>query len=72
MRVWWFRVITDLQHEGVTIRSQASELGVSIGAIQGWKAGSEPGWHHGQRLIQLYVTRTGNTQLPYEATMYST
>lgn len=71
MRVHWFRVITDLQHEGVTIRSQAHELGVSPGTVAYWKAGGEPGWHNGHRLLNLYVTRLRKDP-PLEITYYST
>jgi len=57
--VAWFRVIADLEQRGITLRSQADAVGVSIGAIYYWKQGGEPKYRSGERLLGLYVETLG-------------
>jgi len=58
-RVAWFRVIADLELRGVTLRSQAEAAGFSVGTIYYWKAGGEPRYASGERLIGLYTETIG-------------
>ncbi|MEK9736232.1 MAG: hypothetical protein VW362_01320 [Candidatus Nanopelagicales bacterium] len=51
----WFRVIADLEQRGLTLRSQADAVGVSVGAVYYWKQGGEPKHAHGERLLALYM-----------------
>lgn len=59
MRVSWFRVISDLEQRGVTLRSQADTAGVSLGTIYYWKTGGEPKYANGERLLGLYTNTLG-------------
>lgn len=54
MRIDWFRVITALEAEGLTLRSQADYVGVAPGTVYYWKSGGEPRHHTGTVLLQLY------------------
>lgn len=58
-RVAWFRVISDLEQRGVTLRSQAETAQVSLGTIYYWKSGGEPKYLHGERLLGLYTDTLG-------------
>lgn len=70
MRISWFHVISGLEGNGLTLRSQATELGVSLGTVYYWKSGGEPRWTHGNMLLNLYATRV-SSEFP-EATIGST
>ena len=59
MRVGWFKVITELENRGVTLRSQAETLDVSLGTLYYWKSGGEPKYIHGEKLIMLYADVVG-------------
>lgn len=53
-RTDWFRVLVDLQYEGVTHKRVADVLGVGMSTVLGWKAGSEPNHHDGHRLLEMW------------------
>lgn len=59
MRVAWFKVITELEQQGVTLRSQAEEAEVSLGTLYYWKQGGEPKYVNGERLIGMYTDIVG-------------
>jgi len=59
MRVAWFKVITELESRGITLRSQAEELEVSLGTLYYWKSGGEPKYIHGERLLGIYTNVVG-------------
>ena len=59
MRVAWFKVITELEQQGVTLRSQAEEAQVSLGTLYYWKQGGEPKHVNGELLIGLYADIVG-------------
>lgn len=68
MRVVWFQVVTDLERAGVTLREQAVTVGVVPGAIEKWKAGTEPLYHNGHALLGLYAQRVGKPPPVYGST----
>ena len=71
MRIDWFRLITELERNGVTLRAQSSAVGVALGTVYGWKSGSEPKYYHGQILINLYARTLGESP-PLQSTFRST
>lgn len=56
--VWW-RVITDLEKRGVSLRAIAVECGVSLATIYYWKGGAEPRHYLGETLRKLYEREMG-------------
>ena len=54
-RVDWFRVLTDLQYAEWPHSRVSAELGVPLATIRGWKAGSEPAYNSGSRLVALWA-----------------
>ena len=58
-RTDWFRVLVDLQHGGFSNTDVADYLGVPQSTLRGWKEGSEPRHHDGQRLLELWQAITG-------------
>ena len=71
MRVDWFRLITELQATKVSLRKQSSVAEVALATVYYWKAGGEPKFYHGARLVQYYTSITGKPP-PVQATMSST
>lgn len=67
----WFRVISDLERSGLTLRSQADAVRVSAATVHYWKSGGEPRYSHGQIMVSLYIART-NQPLPLQSTLSST
>ena len=59
MRFAWFKVITELEARGLTLRSQAETLQVSLGTLYYWKSGGEPKYIHGEQLLGLYTDVVG-------------
>ncbi|HEY5850406.1 MAG TPA: hypothetical protein VIT62_06530 [Lysobacter sp.] len=59
LRVHWFRVLSDLTHQGFRSRSVARRLAVAKSTVLGWKAGAEPRHSDGERLIALWCEKTG-------------
>ena len=57
LRVDWFQVITQLEAQGVTLRSQANTVGVAPGTVYYWKTGGEPRYYTGSKLLDLYAGR---------------
>ena len=72
MRVDWFRVITDLERAGVSLRAQSSAADVSLGTVAYWKNGGQPKHYNGQLLLHLYSRTFGSTSAPIQATLAST
>jgi len=70
VKISWFHVITRLEAQGVTLRSQAEAADVALGTVYYWKSGGEPRWTHGNILLNLYATRV-SSEFP-EATIGST
>ena len=70
MRVDWFQVITQLEAQGVTLRSQANTVGVAPGTVYYWKTGGEPRHYTGAKLLDLYTARisSGYPTLAYPST----
>lgn len=61
-RVDWFRVLADLDQNGVNNAAAARELGVLRTTLWNWKNGAEPKHYDGCRLIDLWAERTGRDQ----------
>lgn len=59
MQINWQQVIDDLERVGVSIRSQAVEVDVSLGTMYYWKSGGEPKYRNGRLLLNLYEQRVG-------------
>lgn len=57
MRIDWFAVITQLEAQGVTLRSQANAAGVAPATVYYWKTGGEPKYRNGALLLDVYATR---------------
>lgn len=70
MRVNWFKVIDDLERCGVSLRSQAVQIEVSLGSVYYWKNGGEPRYSHGSKLLDLYMRQVGN-EPPLQSTICS-
>lgn len=68
-RVHWFRVLVDLQREGVTHSTVAKQLEIPPPTLHGWKHGSEPPHCDGVRLVALWASVTGRE--PSEVPMVS-
>lgn len=60
MRIFWTKVISDLESRGVRRPTIALACEVSIGTVYNWAAGFEPRYHNGARLLELYVEQVGN------------
>lgn len=70
-RVDWFRVLHELQVNGMPIQSAARHIGLSHSTVLGWRTGSEPRYGDGELLIALWVkvTGKGRDHLPRVAPM---
>lgn len=55
----WFRVIADLNRCGVSTAEVARRLGIGRSTVIGWRAGAEPGYGDGDRLLALWSDTTG-------------
>ncbi|WP_368913484.1 hypothetical protein [Mixta calida] len=66
----WFRVISDINRQGISLKEIARELDVSKSAVIGWRAGAEPGHGKGEALIEFWqlVTRRPRDALPVNVT----
>jgi hypothetical protein len=60
-RTDWFRVLADLQYAECSNTDVAEYIGVPQTTLLGWKQGSEPRHHDGQRLLELWAMVTGGT-----------
>lgn len=62
----WFRVFVDLARVGISPRQISVEIAVPRGTLLGWKQGAIPKWDEGERLIELWCSRTqrGRDELP--------
>ena len=58
-RIDWFRVIVDLQALKFRTRKIAKAIETTHPAVLGWKQGGEPRHDAGERLIALWMTKTG-------------
>jgi hypothetical protein len=55
----WFQVITDLGRRGIPVQVVSLEINIPRTTILGWKQGSEPKHHDGERLILFWCQVTG-------------
>lgn len=53
-----FRLLAELNAAGINNVEAARRLGVAVSTLRGWKAGSEPGYSDGKRLIDLHAYLT--------------
>lgn len=60
-RIDWFRILADLQYHGCNNTEVAEALNVPQGTLRGWKEGSEPRHHDGQRLMELWQVFTNRS-----------
>lgn len=59
-RIDWFKVLMDLKRAGLSLKTTAMFVETSKGAVIGWKdQGCEPSYHHGERLLMLWMRATG-------------
>lgn len=57
-RTDWFRILADLNQAGMPNYIAAHRIGVSPGALRGWKVnGAEPAHDTGERLLRLWAER---------------
>lgn len=65
-RVDWFRLVTDLQYAGVSMREAARRIGVAEGQLRNLRKGGEPLYPRGDALIELWceVLAKSRTDLP--------
>ncbi|MGD8164956.1 hypothetical protein [Pantoea sp. FN0307] len=66
----WFRVISDINRQGISLKEIARELDVSKSAVIGWRAGAEPGHGKGEALSEFWqhVTQRPRDDLPVNVT----
>lgn len=50
----WFRLIADLRKTGLTESHISNDTGIPRTTLVGWKQGSQPRHHEGERLIALW------------------
>lgn len=60
LRVDWFRVLNGLKAEGYSLTAIAHFTGITRSCICGYKAGGQPIYHHGVRLLQFWAEATGH------------
>lgn len=54
MVIDWFRLLADLRKLGLTEQHIANETGIPRSTLLGWKQGSQPRHHEGERLIAMW------------------
>ena len=59
IRIDWFRILMRLKAEGYSHSAISHFTGISTGSICGYKAGGQPIYHHGVRLLQFWSETTG-------------
>lgn len=60
LRVDWFRVLADLQYAGLPNLQVAKLLDVPQPTVRSWKGGCQPRFDDGDRLVQLWMDKTGH------------
>jgi transposase-like protein len=50
-----FRLLQEMAEAGVSNKEVARRLGKPPSTIEGWKAGAQPSWSEGQRLLQIHA-----------------
>lgn len=62
----WFKVITELQKNRLSMKQQSRSIGVSARTIANWRDGVEPKFSDGKRLIKLWCLSTtkNESELP--------
>lgn len=58
-RTDWFRVLADLQYQGINNSDVARRIGVPASTLRQWKEGSEPAHRSGEALLLLWSETTG-------------
>lgn len=61
-KIDWFRILCDLNRNGLSLQVIAEELDVVPSTLIGWKKGSEPRHHTGEALIELWCRETGRSR----------
>lgn len=62
VRIDWFRVFDDLKREGLSMYAVEMRLSVPKSTMHGWKAGAEPKFSEGERLLWLWGEVTGKAR----------
>lgn len=58
-RIDWFRVFDDLKRNGLSMYAVETRLSIPKSTMNGWKAGAEPKYSEGERLLWLWGEITG-------------
>lgn len=58
-RVHWRQIIADLRARGLSCDQIGARLGRAEATVMGWRDGSQPKHHDGERLIDLWCQATG-------------
>lgn len=61
-RIDWFRVLCDLQREGMTNRDVSQAIEVPRTTLIAWKNGAEPNHHDGEKLLVLWTSATSTAR----------
>lgn len=59
IRIDWFRVLADLNYQGLRSQQIADRIQVARTTVVGWKQGAEPKHADGETLLELWVAITG-------------
>lgn len=59
LRVDWFRVLDDLKRAGYGLRDIEFFVGIPRSSLFRYRAGSEPGYSMGDRLLRFWADATG-------------
>ncbi len=57
-RVDWFRILDDLKREGYGLRDITHFTGIPRSTLLTYRAGSEPGYSTGQKLVMFWAQAT--------------
>lgn len=58
----WFKIITELQKNAVSIKKMGRIIGINYQTICFWRDGVEPRYNDGKKLIELYMMVTGKCE----------
>ena len=68
-RIDWFRVIVDLTNQGIRLRQIGEIISVRHPTLLEWKQGGEPRHDAGERLLKLWMGKTGRPREQVPTTM---
>ena len=63
-KIDWFKIISDLQRNKISMSRLSKELKVSERTIANWKGVTEPKFSAGLTLVELWKKTTNKNQLP--------